>query len=144
MNSITLFSENFNENLKVKNKIFETMWAIAFFVYVIGPGLIMYFYPQKTLIIGLYLPVWFIPMSYYLFMVAKNKNLMNKHDKKIFKLLNTSTSKTIFVIMGLFYGIIMEIFFSHFFAKGFNLIGTILMGTFFGLMMYAVCKIFKH
>ena len=138
---INLYSEKFEENIEVKNKIFETMWAIAFFVYVAGPALIMFFYPQKVLIAGLYVPIWFIPVSYYLYRMAKNKNLMNKQDKAALKVL--LSSKTNFVIMGLFYGITMEFFFSNSFTKGYNLIEALLMGTFFGLMMYVFLKKFK-
>ena len=137
-NKINLFSKNSDENIAIKGEIFGTMWGVAFLVYVIGPALIIIFYPQKTLFAGLYLPVWFIPMSYYIYKMLKNKNLINEKDLEAISVI--SESKTTFVIMGLLYGLGIEWFFSFFFAKDFNFIEASIAGTLFGITMYLFFK----
>ena len=137
-NKINLFSKNFDENIAIKDKIFETMWTVAFLVYVIGPILIIIYYPQKIFFAGLYSLILFIPASYYLHVMLKNKNLISEKEKEKVKII--CASKINFVIIGLFYGLGMEFFFSFFFAKEFNIIEVILLGALFGTMMYGFLR----
>ena len=131
---INVFSKIPNINLTIIGKTFEIINATIVLVYVLGSGLLMFLYPQKVLIIGLYIPVWVIPVFYYLYRAIKNKNLISKKDIQQIKTM--LSSKFYFVMAGSLYGILMELYFSYFYGNNFNIITALMSGGLFAILMY--------
>jgi len=139
---INLFSKNSNTDIAVKKKIFYTMWTNMLWIYFIGPFLIIILYPQKVLIAGLYIPIGFISVVFYIFMILKNKKLIEQQDLKCFQ--NMAASKVHLAVSALLFGLISECLFSFFVHKDFNIIAALLLGASWGILTYIIFSRFTR